>query len=185
MDLRGFRLTEVPADFFDDPYRYYAALREQRPVHELEHGIDRRGLRAAGDDVAQRHRELRHLEAARLHGVLDRGVDRRAAVEAVCQGTDQVGVGVGRAGDLPRVLGVPEYADVSAHVLAELRAICGHDYVFTGRSARFNRPPAPEKPAERLEGNGKWRLADAQKIQEFFLAKFKKPLPTTAFRCRF
>jgi cytochrome P450 len=38
MDMRGFRLTEVPADFFDDPYRYYAALREQRPVHELERG---------------------------------------------------------------------------------------------------------------------------------------------------
>ncbi len=38
MDIRGFRLTEVPADFFDDPYRYYAALREQRPVHELERG---------------------------------------------------------------------------------------------------------------------------------------------------
>ena len=36
MDIRGFRLTEVPADFFDDPYRYYAALREQRPVHERE-----------------------------------------------------------------------------------------------------------------------------------------------------
>src|SRR5262245_58364451 len=38
MDIRGFRLTEVPADFFDDPYRYYAALREARPVHELESG---------------------------------------------------------------------------------------------------------------------------------------------------
>ena len=38
MDIRGFRLTEVPADFFDDPYRYYAALREERPVHELEPG---------------------------------------------------------------------------------------------------------------------------------------------------
>ena len=38
MDIGGFRLTEVPADFFDDPYRYYAALREQRPVHELEPG---------------------------------------------------------------------------------------------------------------------------------------------------
>jgi cytochrome P450 len=35
MDIRGFRLTEVPADFFDDPYRYYAALREQSPVHAL------------------------------------------------------------------------------------------------------------------------------------------------------
>jgi cytochrome P450 len=38
MDIRGFRLTEVPADFFDDPYRYYAALREHAPVHELERG---------------------------------------------------------------------------------------------------------------------------------------------------
>jgi cytochrome P450 len=38
MDIRDFRLTEVPADFFDDPYRYYAALREERPVHELEPG---------------------------------------------------------------------------------------------------------------------------------------------------
>jgi len=38
MDIRGFRLTEVPADFFDDPYRYYAALREQAPLHELESG---------------------------------------------------------------------------------------------------------------------------------------------------
>ena len=38
MDIRDFRLTEVPADFFDDPYRYYTALREQRPVHELEPG---------------------------------------------------------------------------------------------------------------------------------------------------
>jgi cytochrome P450 len=38
MDIRGFRLTEVPADFFDDPYRYYEALREQSPAHRLEAG---------------------------------------------------------------------------------------------------------------------------------------------------
>ena len=38
MDVRGFRLTSVPPDFFDDPYRYYAALREQAPVHDLENG---------------------------------------------------------------------------------------------------------------------------------------------------
>src|SRR5688572_20944100 len=38
MDIRGFRLTAVPEDFHDDPYRYYAALREQDPVHELESG---------------------------------------------------------------------------------------------------------------------------------------------------
>ena len=45
----------------------------------------------------------------------------------------------------------------------------------------YPKPPAPEKPAEPLEGKGKWRLADAQKNQDFFLARFKKPLPTTAF----
>jgi cytochrome P450 len=35
---RAFRLTDVPADFFDDPYRYYALLREHDPVHELGPG---------------------------------------------------------------------------------------------------------------------------------------------------
>jgi cytochrome P450 len=38
MDIRGFRLTEAPEDFLDDPYPYYAALRERSPVHELESG---------------------------------------------------------------------------------------------------------------------------------------------------
>src|SRR5918994_644245 len=38
MDIRGFRLTEAPEDFIDDPYRYYAALREGDPLHELESG---------------------------------------------------------------------------------------------------------------------------------------------------
>lgn len=46
--------------------------------------------------------------------------------------------------------------------------------------------PKPAEPdgapaSEPLEGTGKWRLADAKKIQDFFLAKFKKPLPTSAF----
>lgn len=36
MDIRGFQLTNVPEDFFDDPYPYYAALREDDPAHELE-----------------------------------------------------------------------------------------------------------------------------------------------------
>jgi cytochrome P450 len=35
---RDFRLTAVPDDFFDDPYRYYAALRTHDPVHELGPG---------------------------------------------------------------------------------------------------------------------------------------------------
>jgi cytochrome P450 len=38
MDIGGFRLTAVPEDFYDDPYRYYAALRERDPVHEMEWG---------------------------------------------------------------------------------------------------------------------------------------------------
>jgi cytochrome P450 len=38
MDIGAFRLTAVPQDFFEDPYRYYAALREHDPVHEMESG---------------------------------------------------------------------------------------------------------------------------------------------------
>lgn len=38
MDIRAFRLADAPADFYDDPYRYYAALRSQDPVHELDAG---------------------------------------------------------------------------------------------------------------------------------------------------
>ncbi len=38
MDIRGFRLTQAPEAFIDDPYPYYAALREQAPVHEMEPG---------------------------------------------------------------------------------------------------------------------------------------------------
>src|SRR6185295_1945912 len=35
---RAFRLTSVPADFIDNPYRYYALLRHHDPIHELENG---------------------------------------------------------------------------------------------------------------------------------------------------
>jgi cytochrome P450 len=38
MDIRGFRLTQAPDAFIDDPYPYYAALREQAPLHEMEPG---------------------------------------------------------------------------------------------------------------------------------------------------
>jgi cytochrome P450 len=33
-----FQLTQPPADFVEDPYRYYALLREHDPVHALEGG---------------------------------------------------------------------------------------------------------------------------------------------------
>src|SRR5690349_20978456 len=35
---RNFQLTQAPADFVDDPYRYYALLRTHDPVHMLEGG---------------------------------------------------------------------------------------------------------------------------------------------------
>ena len=35
---RDFQLTRVPADFLDDPYPWYAALRAHDPVHALEGG---------------------------------------------------------------------------------------------------------------------------------------------------
>jgi cytochrome P450 len=37
-EARAFRLTDVPSDFIDDPYPYYAALRAHDPVHELAPG---------------------------------------------------------------------------------------------------------------------------------------------------
>jgi len=36
--VRDFQLTRVPPDFLDDPYPWYAALREHDPVHALEGG---------------------------------------------------------------------------------------------------------------------------------------------------
>ena len=36
--LRTFQLTHPPGDFLDDPYSYYALLREHDPVHTLEGG---------------------------------------------------------------------------------------------------------------------------------------------------
>ena len=44
------------------------------------------------------------------------------------------------------------------------------------------KPPAEERAAEDVvEGKGKWKLADAGKIEEFFRGKFKRPLPLSAF----
>src|SRR4051812_31587515 len=38
VNVADFQLTRVPEGFFDGPYRYYAALREQAPLHTLEGG---------------------------------------------------------------------------------------------------------------------------------------------------
>ncbi|HEX6045108.1 MAG TPA: hypothetical protein VFZ22_11515 [Pyrinomonadaceae bacterium] len=54
------------------------------------------------------------------------------------------------------------------------------------RVIRIERPKPPEeKPAaaddDVVEGKGKWKLADAGKVEEFFVGKFKRPLPLSAF----
>ena len=38
MNVADFQLTRPPADFLDDPYPWYAALRERDPLHALEGG---------------------------------------------------------------------------------------------------------------------------------------------------
>lgn len=49
----------------------------------------------------------------------------------------------------------------------------------------YPKPPeeakTPGSPEGTSEGKGKWKLADAQKVQDFFFDKFKKSLPLTAF----
>lgn len=45
--------------------------------------------------------------------------------------------------------------------------------------------PTPESNSESsdasIQGNGKWRLADAARIKSFFLTTFNRPLPLSAF----
>jgi len=45
----------------------------------------------------------------------------------------------------------------------------------------YPKPAAPEANSDTVEGTGKWKLADSARVEEFFLAKFKKPLPVSAF----
>jgi hypothetical protein len=52
------------------------------------------------------------------------------------------------------------------------------------RVVRIERPkPAAEEKTDVdvVEGKGKWKLADAGRIDEFFVGKFKRPLPLSAF----
>ena len=54
--IRGFSLQRVPPGFIDDPYPFYAALRERAPVHELAPGSL---LLTRYDDVASIYRDPR------------------------------------------------------------------------------------------------------------------------------
>src|SRR2546423_7887618 len=51
-----FELARLPPDFIDDLYRYYAALREQDPVHEFEDGS---GFLSRYDEVVAVYRDSR------------------------------------------------------------------------------------------------------------------------------
>jgi hypothetical protein len=51
------------------------------------------------------------------------------------------------------------------------------------RVVRIEQPKPPADPArsEVVEGTGKWKLAHASKVEDFFVARFKRPLPLSAF----
>lgn len=52
------------------------------------------------------------------------------------------------------------------------------------RVARIERPTTEETktaPPERLTRSTSWRISDAEKIEKFFLTRFGRPLPTSAF----
>lgn len=42
-------------------------------------------------------------------------------------------------------------------------------------------PPVESAPSEVAGSTGKWKLADAAKVRDFFLTKFNRPLPLSAF----
>ena len=43
------------------------------------------------------------------------------------------------------------------------------------------KPPGESAPAGVAASTGRWTLADASKVRDFFLAKFNKPLPLSSF----
>jgi len=56
-------------------------------------------------------------------------------------------------------------------------------FLDRSRVARIEQPKPPGEPAgsEPAEAKGKWSLAHAAKVKEFFFNKFNKPLPLSAF----
>lgn len=43
------------------------------------------------------------------------------------------------------------------------------------------KPPTENDDLELVVGTGRWRISDAGRVEEFFAARFKRPLPLTAF----
>jgi len=55
-------------------------------------------------------------------------------------------------------------------------------FIERAKVARIERPKIAEASASSpIEGNGQWKLSDATKVQDFFLNKFNRPLPLSAF----
>jgi hypothetical protein len=55
-------------------------------------------------------------------------------------------------------------------------------FIERAKVTRIERPKVAEASASSpIEGNGQWKLSDATKVQDFFLNKFNRPLPLSAF----
>jgi hypothetical protein len=100
--------------------------------------------------------------------------EKKAAVEEKTQVTI-----VFSAGDSMVVDEVSESADGYWYKRGNIST-----FLERARVARleYPKPPTAEGNAPPLaEGTGKWRLADAAKVKDFFFTRFNKPLPLSAF----
>jgi hypothetical protein len=42
-------------------------------------------------------------------------------------------------------------------------------------------PPRKDLPAAVVAGSGRWKISDSNRVEDFFMSRFKRPLPLTAF----
>jgi hypothetical protein len=42
-------------------------------------------------------------------------------------------------------------------------------------------PPRKDLPAAVVAGSGRWKISDSIRVEDFFMSRFKRPLPLTAF----
>ncbi len=56
-------------------------------------------------------------------------------------------------------------------------------FLDSSRFARIERSEArrPDSPAEVVAGSGRWQISDSARVENFFMSRFKRPLPLTAF----